>query len=110
MDDLNKDDIVIVDEAHVLFYNYIQPNGTYQFYERVIQNLYRTEAKVVLMSGTPNLSLLSMLNLKHVNIIKPNGNTATLISLGKKDITWGGFDTVIHDYRGVNSQNQKVET
>jgi len=29
--------------------------------------------------------------------------------ISKKDITWGGFDSVIHDYRGVNSQKQKVE-
>ena len=70
MDELNEDDIVIIDETHALFYSYTQHNGTKQYYSKIIQNLYRVKAKIVLMSGTPNLALIPMLNLFHIKISK----------------------------------------
>ncbi len=72
IDDLTKDDILVVDEAHALFFNYQKALETRQFYTTTIQNLYHTKSKLVLMSGTPNLSLLSILRLHHVVIRKLN--------------------------------------
>ena len=75
MDELNEDDIVIIDETHALFYSYTQPDGSKQYCSKIIQNLYRVKAKIVLMSGTPNLALIPMLNLFHNKLPrgKPRG-------------------------------------
>jgi hypothetical protein len=70
MDELNEDDIVVVDETHALFYNYTKRKGGRQYYSRVVQNLYHVKAKIVLMSGTPNLALIPMLNLVHLKVSK----------------------------------------
>ncbi|RTY77741.1 DEAD/DEAH box helicase [Flavobacterium sp. LS1P28] len=70
--ELDKDDIIVIDEAHALFYSYPKTNNDRQFYLSTIQDLYHTKAKVVLMSGTPNLSLVSTLRLHHIKIAKSN--------------------------------------
>lgn len=70
IDDLTSDDILVVDEAHALFYNYNNDNISRQYYTITIQNLYHTKSKLVLMSGTPNLSLLNSIDLHHIKIIK----------------------------------------
>lgn len=67
---LNDEDIIIIDEAHALFYSFLKPNNDRQFYISTIQDLYHTKAKVVLMSGTPNLSLLKTLRLYHIKVTK----------------------------------------
>ena len=72
IDDLTEDDILVVDEAHALFYNYNKNNELRQFYTKTVQNLYHTKSKLVLMSGTPNLSLIPILKLHHINITKQN--------------------------------------
>lgn len=70
--ELDKDDIIVIDETHALFYSYPKTNNDRQFYLSTIQDLYHTKAKVVLMSGTPNLSLVSTLRLHHIKIAKSN--------------------------------------
>lgn len=70
--ELDKDDIIVIDEAHALFYSYPKTNNDRQFYLSTIQDLFHTKAKVVLMSGTPNLSLVSTLRLHHIKIAKSN--------------------------------------
>lgn len=78
IDDLTSDDILVVDEAHALFYNYNKDNMPRQYYTRPFQNLYHTKSKLVLMSGTPNLSLLPILRLHHINITKQNETKAEI--------------------------------
>lgn len=70
--ELDEDDIIVIDEAHALFYSYLKTDNDRQFYLSTIQDLYHTKAKVVLMSGTPNLNLVSTLRLHHVKIVKSN--------------------------------------
>ncbi len=70
INELNEDDIVVVDETHALFYNYTKRKEKRQYYSRVVQNLYHVKAKIVLMSGTPNLALIPMLNLVHLKVSK----------------------------------------
>lgn len=72
INELTEGDILVVDEAHALFYNYYQGQAPRQFYSTTVQNLYHTKSKVVLMSGTPNLSLIPILNLQHLIISKQN--------------------------------------
>jgi len=70
IDELTEDNILIVDETHALFYNYLNTKGTRDFYIGTIQNLYHTKSKLVVMSGTPNLSLIPILKLHHVVVTK----------------------------------------
>lgn len=70
--ELDQDDIIVIDEAHALFYSYLKTNNERQFYLSTIQDLYHTKAKVVLMSGTPNLNLVRTLRLHHIKITKNN--------------------------------------
>ena len=72
IEELTEDDILVVDEAHALFFSYLQALQNRQFYITTVKNLYHTRSKLVLMSGTPNLSLLSILRLHHVVIHKQN--------------------------------------
>ena len=78
IDKLTEDDILIVDEAHALFFNYQQASENRQFYTRTVQNLYHTKSMLVLMSGTPNLSLLPILRLHHVIVHKQNNLQARI--------------------------------
>lgn len=70
VDNLKEDDIIVVDEAHALFYNYHKGANSRQYYTITIQNLYHTKSKLVLMSGTPNLSLIQILTLHHIIVTK----------------------------------------
>tara|TARA_R100000935_G_scaffold58912_1_gene99657 strand:+ start:16667 stop:18946 length:2280 start_codon:yes stop_codon:yes gene_type:complete len=78
INELTEDDILVVDEAHALFFNYQQILAPRQFYTTTIQNLYHTKSKLVLMSGTPNLSILPILKLHHLKIHKQNNLQAQI--------------------------------
>ncbi len=53
-------------------------NGDRSFFIGILQNLYHTKAKLVLMSGTPNLTLLDILQLHHIQIQKAKEIKATI--------------------------------
>jgi len=77
-DELNSDDIVVVDEAHALLYNYLQPDGTRDFFVNVTKNLYLMKAKLVLMSGTPNLCLLQIFGAHHIQVQRTKETQANI--------------------------------
>lgn len=69
---LDKDDFVIVDEAHSLFYNYKEKNRKRFYFDKVVPRLYSTKAKIILMSGTPLSGLSKIFKAKIIKIRKKN--------------------------------------
>lgn len=67
-DNLTKNDYVIVDEAHSLVYNFKEDKQKRFFFHNTIINIYNTEAKLVLMTGTPIKGLNKILNLHTIKV------------------------------------------
>ena len=66
---LTRDDIIIVDEAHSLFKTYFNPyTNDRTFFVEPIIHLYFTQAKLVLMSGTPPAGIIKILGLRHIKL------------------------------------------
>lgn len=84
--DLTEDDIVVIDESHALFYAY-EKNSKKDIYLPIVDGLYDTKAKLVFMSGTPNMCLLDMFELHHIKVTKSQEIKATInINFSKQKI------------------------
>lgn len=72
LDDLNESDYIVVDEAHALLYNYKETKSKRFYFSDVITHLYCTQAKVVLMTGTPQSGLTEIFDLETIKVSKEN--------------------------------------
>ena len=67
-DELTNNNFVIVDEAHSLLYNYREKNRKRFYFYKVVPKLYSTEAKIILMSGTPLSGLTKIFGAKKLKL------------------------------------------
>lgn len=77
-ENLTNDDFVVVDEAHALLYNYKEDKRKRFYFDRVIPKLYHTQAKIILMTGTPLSGLVEIFNAKQINILQENPTKAKI--------------------------------
>jgi len=78
---ITDNDLIVVDEAHELLRAYKTPSKPTQYYTKILQTLFNTEASIVLMSGTPVNNFHELLKLKHLTIKKKNPSQ-TKINIG----------------------------
>ncbi|WP_445386425.1 DEAD/DEAH box helicase [Robiginitalea sp. IMCC44478] len=69
-DQISEDDLVIIDEAHSLLFHYSNKVNRKDFFFEMMKFLFKTKAKIVLMTGTPHSGINSFLNLKELKVIK----------------------------------------
>ncbi|WP_029034073.1 DEAD/DEAH box helicase family protein [Salinimicrobium terrae] len=81
-DGLTSKDIIILDEAHSLLYNY-KKEYVRQFFFSTFQVLIKTSAKIVAMSGTPYEAIKYILGLNELKIIKRNKKAQINIQYSK---------------------------
>ncbi|OEY71961.1 DEAD/DEAH box helicase family protein [Salegentibacter salarius] len=67
--ELSENDLIIVDEAHSLLFTYGNSSKR-EFFTGIINILYHTPAKIVLMTGTPYSGITKILNLSQLKILK----------------------------------------
>ncbi|UZH56323.1 DEAD/DEAH box helicase family protein [Salinimicrobium tongyeongense] len=68
-EDLHSNDLLIIDEAHSLLYSY-KKEGKRDFFVKAIQSLYKTSAKMVLMTGTPYHGITKLLSLSELRVVR----------------------------------------
>ena len=68
---LDENDTVIVDEAHVLLNRYKSyEDNTYTYFTDFHKSLYKSKAKIVLLTGTPRTALKYILDLKELTVLR----------------------------------------
>lgn len=67
---LTKEDIIVIDEAHSLLKSYVNPEIKKRtFFTQSLFDLYLTDAKIVMMSGTIAEGIVKILNLKLIKLV-----------------------------------------
>jgi hypothetical protein len=68
---LTEDDTIIIDEAHTILKTYKDyKNNSLTYFTDFTQCLYRTNSKLILMTGTPNSALNALFNVSELKIIR----------------------------------------
>lgn len=65
---LNKNDIIIVDEAHAILFKYPKSPNSYTYFTKFSNSIYKSDAKLILMSGTSKSALSALFNLSELKI------------------------------------------
>tara|TARA_R110000744_G_scaffold311116_3_gene418708 strand:+ start:3205 stop:5454 length:2250 start_codon:yes stop_codon:yes gene_type:complete len=71
-EELTENDIVVIDEAHILATSFGVKPTEKEFYDQEILSYLNTDAKLVLLSGTPNNFINKLFEATTLNVINKN--------------------------------------
>ena len=66
--ELKEEDLIIIDEAHSILFTYINNKNIKTFFADFVKCVYKTSAKLVLMTGTPQSGVVELLSLTELKI------------------------------------------